>query len=150
MPTRAKITCNDDKELRMILDTIYETKTQLQLAKYSLLLAHHILEITAIPINEVIMQGFFLNEQWQNKQARVHDVRVVGFQIHELAKKARDPLIQAAYRVVGHAVSSAHRIEHAMVASDYAILVMNALYPNDQLAVEKERQFQIHLMEQIS
>ena len=67
MPTRAKITCNDDKELRMILDAIYETKTQLQLAKYSLLLAHHILEITAIPINEVIMQGFFLNEQWPSK-----------------------------------------------------------------------------------
>jgi len=57
--------------------------------------------------------------------------------------------LQATYRVIGHAVSSAHMAEHAMVASDYAILVVNYLYPNDQLAVEKQRQLQINLMEQI-
>ena len=75
----------------MILDTIYETKTQLQLAKYSLLLAKHILEVTAIPTNEVITQGFLVNKQWQNKAARVHDVRVVGFQIHELLRIHETP-----------------------------------------------------------
>ena len=36
--------------------------------------------------------------------------------------------------------------EHAMVASDYAIKVINLLYPSDRAAITRERQWQIQAM----
>ena len=43
MATRAKIKINDIIELREQLDSIYESKSQIQLAQWSLNLAKHIL-----------------------------------------------------------------------------------------------------------
>ena len=69
----------------------------------------------------------------------MHDVRQAGFQIHQLAKKAQDIVIQTSLRVVGQAIATGHMREHAMVASDYAIKVINLLFPNDVNAVKQER-----------
>jgi hypothetical protein len=46
-------------------------------------------------------------------------------------------------RVIGHAVATAHMKEHALVASDYAIKLINLAYPDDLAAVQKERQWQL-------
>jgi hypothetical protein len=39
--------------------------------------------------------------------------------------------------------------EHAMVASDYAIKVINLLYPNKKEKVTEERLWQIKLMQSV-
>ena len=46
-------------------------------------------------------------------------------------------------RVAGHAVAAAHMREHAMVASDYAVKVINMLYPDHMDMVITERLWQI-------
>ena len=145
MATRTKIKITDDAGLRAILDDAYEKSSQVKLCRYALLLADHIL--TAVDYgdmdNAVIRAGYAVNERWQRGEARMHDVRQAGFQIHQLAKSSPDPITQTALRVVGQAVAVGHMREHAMVSSDYAVKVINLLHPGDMNAVRQERLWQI-------
>lgn len=77
--------------------------------------------------NPIITDGYAVNEKWQKRNARMHDVRQAGIQIHQLVKNAQDIVIQTSLRVIGQAVATGHMREHAMVASDYAIKVINQL-----------------------
>ena len=139
--TKIKIKIVDDTELRKELDMEYDFSSQEQLCKYALLLAHHILKLINYPDmdNETIKEGFFINEQWQKGNVRVHDVRQIDFKIHQMAKSSEDDIISTALRIVGRAVATGHMKEHAMVASDYAVKVINLLCPNNMDAVKKER-----------
>ena len=93
------------------------------------------------------MDGFTTNEKWQIGEARMHDVRQAGFKVHKLARESKDTVLQAALRVAGQAIGTGHMREHAMVASDYAIKVVNLKYPNDMEAVKELREWQIRTME---
>lgn len=152
MATRAKIKIVDNIELRKTLDDEYEKSTQIKLCKYALLLATHILTIIDYDDmnNPIITEGYAINENWQKGTARMHDVRKAGFQIHQLAKTAQDIVIQTSLRVVGQAVATGHMREHAMVASDYAIKVINLLFSNDINAVKQERLWQIDTLKNIA
>lgn len=145
MTTRTKIKISDDIALRRILDDEYEKSSQVKLCKYALLLATHILTIIEYDDmeNPTIRAGYAVNESWQEGNARMHDVRQAGFQIHRLAKNSQNIVTETALRVVGQAVATGHMPEHAMVASDYAIKVMNLLFPDDVNAVKGERLWQI-------
>lgn len=145
MLTRVKIKINDIPELRVALDSIYDAKTQIQLAQWALKLAVHILSLVGYPYGNdtVIQNGFYINRQWQTEAARMFDVRQAGFKVHQLAKACNDPIIQAALRVAGQAIGTGHMREHAMVASDYAIKAINLKYPGDICAVKTEREWQI-------
>ena len=148
MPTRVKITINDDSAGRAALDTLYEGASQVALCRYALRLAAHIMETAGYndPHNPAITTGFAVNRQWQAGAARMHDVRQAGFVVHKLARQAPDELTTAVLRVVGQAIGTGHMPEHAMVASDYAIKVINLLHPGDQAAAARERQWQVRVM----
>lgn len=145
MPTKVKIKINDIPELRAVLDALYQGKTQIQLAQWSLNMAEHILELVGYDYvaDPVVQNGFTTNKKWQAGAARMYDVRQAGFKIHQLAKACDDSVMQAALRVAGQAVGTGHMREHAMVASDYAIKTINLKYPNDMNAVKAEREWQI-------
>lgn len=151
MATQRKIKLMDDDELRIMLDNRYESSSQIQLCQYALQLAKHVLDMVSFDIqNPIIQEGFSVNIAWQKGLARMHDVRQAGFRIHALAKAQADPQIKIALRVVGQAVASGHMREHAMVASDYAIKLINLKYPLDKEAVQKERRWQIQTMRKVS
>ena len=146
MPTKVKIKIKDNSELRMKIDALYEKTNQVDLAKWSLLMAKHILDIVDIDYHSVdeIVNGFKVNELWQIGEARMHDVRQAGFKIHKGARESDSEIIKTALRVVGQAVGSGHMREHAMVASDYAIKTINLISLNDFDAVTKERKWQLN------
>ena len=73
----------------------------------------------------------------------MHDVRQAGFKIHALTKETEDVLYITVLRVIGQAVGTGHMREHAMVASDYAIKVVNLLQPGNKEAIITEREWQI-------
>lgn len=149
--TMVKIKIQDNCELRRELDCLYEGSLQIDTCEYALLLAIHIMMLAKYPdmTNENIVQGFIVNEQWQSGNARAYDVRQVGFKINSMAKNSEDVLTKTVLRVVGHAVASAHMKEHAMVASDYAIKVINLLNPDDEDSVTKERNWQIECLKKV-
>ncbi len=145
MSTKAKIKIDDIPELRAELDKIYEEKTQVKLAQWALNLAAHVFAFVGYEyeIAPAIMNGFAVNRQWQNGEARMFDIRQAGLKVHRLARESGDPIIQAALRTAGQAIGTGHMREHAMVASDYAIKAINLKYPNDMNAVRAEREWQI-------
>lgn len=148
LATRVKIKIDDIPELREKIDTLYTNKTQIQLARWAIQLAKHIfisLDYDYIT-DRIISAGFSANENWQRGKTRNHDVRQAGFEIHRLAKHINDKGLQTAFRVAGQAVGTGHMKEHAMVASDYAIRVINIQFPNNQEAVRRERQWQIDIL----
>lgn len=151
MATKTKIKILDDIELRKILDEEYEKSSQVKLCKYALILATHILMTIEYKDkkNPIIKEGYAVNESWQKGNARMHDVRQAGFKIHQLAKSSQDIVTQTALRVVGQAVATGHMREHAMVSSDYAVKVINLLFPNDINAVRQERFWQIEHLKNI-
>ena len=146
MSTKVKIKIEDNSELRTKIDELYEKTNQVDLAKWSLLMAKHILDIVDIDYRSVeeIVNGFKVNELWQIGEARMYDVRQAGFKIHKLARDSDSDIKKTALRVVGQAVGSGHMREHAMVASDYTIKTINLISPNDFDAITKEREWQLN------
>ena len=143
--TRVKIRILDDPELRSRIDAEYEKSSQARMCKFAQLLSEHISELAGVPetAHDVIREAFLVNEQLQKGSRSVHDVRNAAFRIHQLARESRDAVLSAALRTAGHAVAAAHMKGHAMVASDYAVKVINLLCPNDMDAVRKERAWQL-------
>lgn len=149
--TKTKIKMADDVGFRKILDNEYEKSSQVKLCKYALLLSTHILAMVEFEdmSNPIIQAGYVVNENWQRGKARMHDVRQAGFEIHRLAKNNPDSITQTALRVLGQAVATGHMREHAIVASDYAVKVINLLFPGDVNAVRQERLWQIEQLRDI-
>jgi len=152
MATKTKIKINDNSQLREILDSEYEGSSQIRMCKYALLLSTHILKLVKYDEleNPIIKEGYLINEAWQRGEVRMHDVRQASFKIHKLARESEDKVIQTALRVVGQSIATGHMKEHAMVASDYAIKVINLLYPNKIEKVTEERLWQIKQLQSIS
>ena len=146
MPTKAKIKIIDNTELRKEIDEIYEKMDQINIAKWSLSMAKHILEIVNIDYNSIneIKEGFRINELWQIEKARIHDVRQAGFKIHKIARESDLEINKTALRVVGQAVASGHMREHAMVASDYAVKTIGLISFNNLELITLERQWQLN------
>lgn len=114
-------------------------------------LAEHVLDLIqyAGPGDNIIREGFLVNKRWQNGTARMDDVRQTSFKIHRLAKASEDIVVSSALRAAGHAVAAGHMRQHAMVASDYAVKVINLLYPDNMDAVRQERLWQINRLKEI-
>lgn len=81
MPTKVKVKIEDNGKLRIKIDELYEKTNQVNLAKWSLLMAKHVLDIVGIDYYSIeeIVNGFKVNELWQICEARKHDVRQAGF-----------------------------------------------------------------------
>lgn len=146
MPTKVKIRIKDNSEVRAKIDELYEKMNQVDLAKWSLIIAKHILDTVDIDYNliDAIVDGFIVNELWQTGKARMHDVRQAGLKIHKIARESDSEIKKTALRVVGQAVSSGHMREHAMVASDYAIKTIGLISSNDIDAITFEREWQLN------
>ncbi|MDE6656838.1 MAG: hypothetical protein K2J85_07590 [Anaeroplasmataceae bacterium] len=147
-----KIKIVDNDELRNEIDSIYSSLNQVSIAKWALELAKHIILITNLNASEYpeIQEGFDTNELWQKGKARMYDVRQISFKIHRIAREQDDELSKNIFRVIGHAVASGHMKEHAMVASDYAIKVIDLLYMNDLEKIKEERMWQFQRIKELS
>lgn len=150
--TVRKIKIVDDDEIRSKIDKIYEEQNQVVLAKWSLEIAKHILELTNLDTSKYleINEGFIVNQLWQNNEVRTYDIRQIALKIHKTAREQNDEIVKNVFRVIGHAVASGHMKEHSMVASYYAIKVINLKYPNNMEKVNEERNWQLNKLIELS
>jgi len=144
MATKTKIKIIDNKSLRAEIDELYEQTNHINLAKWAIKCAKHILLLTELEKIDIslIDYGFKINELWQTGNASVHEVRQAGFKIHEVARLSKIELEKNAFRTVGQAVSVGHMKEHAMVCSDYAIKTIQLAFPDQMNKISQERQWQ--------
>lgn len=141
------IKTEDDFALREQLVTLFDTKSHKQVAAFSVLLGKHILEVTNIEPSTEILQSFAINERWQLGQAKVQEARQIAFAMHKLARAESDPVKIKVLRMLGQIAATPHVKRHAIVATDYAIKVINLKYANNNSEIKKEREYQILLMQ---
>jgi hypothetical protein len=124
---------------------------QKDLAKWSLIVAKHILDIAGVDYRSIdeIVEGFRINVLWQNNQTTIRDVRQAGFKIHKIARECNSEIKKTTLWAAGQAVSSAHMKEHAMVASDYAIKTIGLISSNDTEAIITERLWQLNELKKL-
>jgi hypothetical protein len=145
---------DDISELRIELENIFNGKNHKEMVKYCLLLGQHILEITGIePCNE-IMESFEINKKWLNGEtgkgfAKFQIARNAAGKLLELARDEKDPIKQKTYRVMAQIANSPHVKNYALWASDYAVKLINTIYPNNFNEVKREREKQIELMNSV-
>jgi hypothetical protein len=146
---------DDVPDLRIELENIFNSKSHKEMAKYSLLLGKHILEITNTKPCKEIKEGFVLNKKWQkgepNKKgfAKFQESRNAAYKLYKLARNEKDPIKEKVYRVMAQIAAVPHVKNHALWASDYAVKLINKLYPNNFDEVKKEREVQIKLMKSV-
>ena len=140
---------DDIPDLKEKLIAIYETKSHQAVSRYSLLLAEHILSLTNTPTNETIESCFTVSRAWQRGEAKFQEARQVAFALHRLAREEADPVRVKVYRTLGQVAATPHVKRHALVASDYAIKLINLLYPKDLDEVRKERETHISFMQSV-
>ena len=152
MATKTKIKIVDDTNLRLEIDKLYEQTDQIDLAKWAINCAKHILHFSVFEKYDttVIENGFKTNELWQIGKASVHEVRQAGFKIHEIARKCKTEIAKSAIRSSGQAVGVGHMSEHAMVCSDYAIKTIQLVFPDKVNKVSDERQWQLKELKQFT
>ena len=151
MSTKPKIKIDDNSELRMEIDRLYEITEQVELAKWSIMCAKHILPLSKVENIEMsdIESGIEINEFWQVGKASVYEVRQAGFKIHAVARNCKTEIGKNAIRTVGQAVAVGHMKEHAMVCSDYAIKTVQLTFPNDKEKIIEERKWQLEALREI-
>ena len=152
MPTKPKIRIEDNSELRSEIDKLYEISGQVELAKWSIMCAKHVLPLSNVENIEMsqIESGIGINELWQVGKASIFEVRKAGFKIHAVARNCKTEIGKNAIRAVGHAIAVGHMKEHAMVCSDYAIKTVQLAFPNNKDKIEEKRKWQLYALEEIN
>jgi hypothetical protein len=145
---------DDISELRIELEKIFDNKSHKEMVEYCLLLGQHILKVTNMePCNEVT-ESFEINKKWLNGEtgkgfAKFQIARNAAGKLLELARNEKDQIKQKFYRVMAQIANSPHVKNHALWASDYAVKLINTMYPNNFDEVKKEREMQIELMKSV-
>jgi hypothetical protein len=150
MATKTKIKIIDNPGLRSEIDELYEQTSQINLANWAIHCAKHIVPLADFEKTDFssVEIGFRTNELWQTGKASVHEVRLAGFKIHELARQCKSEVAKNAIRTVGQAVGVGHMREHAMVCSDYAIKTVQLAFPGQMDKITQERQWQLNELKQ--
>lgn len=140
---------DDLPELKETLIEAFDLKDHMQVSDYSLLLARHVLEITGVQPDDAIRECFEVIRRWQEGKAKFQEARNVAFRMHTLAREEKDPIRVKVLRIMGQVAATPHVKRHALIASDYAITLINLMHPKDMDEVRKEREIQIALMKRV-
>ncbi len=142
-------TIDDIPSLKNNLIACGETKTHLQLSNYALLLAEHILKIGGLERSSVIDRCFSVIKRWKTGQASVRDALEIAGKINDLAREEKAPVKIKALRAMGQVAATPHVRWHPLIASEYAVVTINLLYPGDFEKVREERELQIAFMDRV-
>jgi len=142
---------DDIPELKEKLIEAFDAKAKdhKAISRYSLLLAAHVLNLTGVQRDDAIAECFAVNEKWQEGKAKFQDARDVADMILRLAREEKNPVRVKVLRVMAQVAATPHVKRHALIASDYAIKLINLLHPKNFDEVRKEREIQIALMESV-
>ena len=102
-----------------------------------------------MPANETVESCFSVCRAWQEGGAKFQEARQVAFALHRLAREETDPVYVLVYRTLGQIAATPHVKRHALVASDYAVKLVNRMFPGDLEKVREMRETQIFLLEQV-
>ncbi len=139
---------DDLPELRQRLIDAFDEKSgdHARISNYSILLGEHVLALTGIARDAAIDACLEINRRWQRGEVRFQAARDTAGVVLDLARDEKDPVKAKALRVLAQVANTPHVKRHALIASDYAVKLVNVMHPGDFDAVRKEREAQIQMM----
>ncbi len=101
----------------------------------------------AEPCPEVI-QAFEAVQEWIDGKVNYHKARNISFRhlYHKSAREGSELKEKRYYRVIGQIACIPHVKAHGLWATDFAISLINHIYPQDLDAVYQEREKQIEFI----
>ena len=82
----------------------------------------------------------------ENREAKFQEALQVAGKMNTLAREEKNPVRAKVLRAMGQVAATPHVKWHALVVSEYAIVIINLLYPQNFDKFKEEREFQIELM----
>lgn len=140
---------HDIPELKQELIVVFEGKSKMDISRYGSRLVEHIISLTNVQVCDEVKQCIEVSRRWQEGKATYKETRQAAALIPDLARDEKDQVKAKVLRIVGQVTLIPHVKRHALIASDYAITLMNLMYPNNLEEVRKERKIQIELMKSI-
>ena len=137
---------DDIPELKDVLIAVFESKSKKDISRYGLLLVQHVLSLTNVQPCDAINECLDISRKWQEGKATYQETRQSAAMIPDLARADKDPVRGKVLRIVGQVTLIPHVKRHALIASEYAITLINLMYPKNLEEVRKERKIQIDLM----
>ena len=137
---------DDIPELKDELIAVFESKSKKDISRYGLLLVQHVLNLTNVQPCDAINESIDISRKWQEGKATYQETRQAAAMIPDLARVEKDPVKAKVLKVVGQVTLIPHVKRHALIASEYAITLINLMYPKNLEEVRKERKIQIDLM----
>lgn len=107
------------------------------------------LSLTKVQPCDVINECIDVSRKWQGGKATYQETRQVAAMIPDLAREEKDPVKAKILRIVGQVTLIPHVKRHGLIASEYAITLINLMYPKNLEEVRKEREIQIELMKSV-
>lgn len=131
------------------LITLFESKSKIEISQYGLRLVQHILNLTSMEPFHEITKCIEVSKRWQEGKATYHETRAAAALIPDLARAEEDKVKAKVLRIVGQVTLIPHVKRHGLIASEYAITLINLMYPKNLEEVIKERKIQIELMKSV-
>lgn len=150
-PFKRKIKIVDNDNLRTELITLINSQTDELLLDFALKITYITFDKISLDYKEniYIQQAVNSFSKWRKNDMKLSDLRKVIFNIHKLAKNELDYQKQVSLRVLGHALATAHTINHLIVATDYQIKLINILSNNSYEESTQTRLLQIKILEDL-
>jgi hypothetical protein len=96
-----------------------------------------------------ITASFEAMQKWMDGNVNYHEARNLSFEIGRLAKVEKDQIKARFFRTMAQVAASPHVKYHGLWATDFAVTLINRMYPNNMDEVRKEREKQIELINKI-
>lgn len=140
---------DDIPELKNEFISVYETKSHQDVVGFCLLLGQHLIDLTGFAAFEEIKASFEAMKEWIDGKVNYHKARNLSFEISRNARSENDIIKVRFLRTMAQIAASPHVKYHGLWATDFAVTLINRMYPNDMDAVRKEREFHIALLQRV-
>jgi hypothetical protein len=137
---------DDITELKKEFIVIYDTKSHKEIVRFCLALGQHILEVTGFKATDEINASFEAMQRWIDGKTNYHEARNLSFEIGRLASAEKDKVKARFFRTMAQIAASPHVKYHGLWATDFAVTLINRIYPGNIDEVRKEREKQIELL----
>jgi len=139
----------DFPELKREFIVIYDTKSHKEMVQFCLVLGQHILDVTGFQPCDEITASFEAMQKWMNGKVSYREARNLSFEIGRLATIEKDRIKARFFRTMAQVAASPHVKYHGLWATDFAVTLINRIYPGNREEVRKEREKQIELLKEV-
>lgn len=136
----------DIPELRNEFIAVFDGKSKEDAVRFGLLYGKRLLGVTGIEPCEEIVKAFDAMQRWLDGKTNYHEARNISFRdLYRHAREENDQINERFYRTMAQIACIPHVKAHALWATDFAVTLINRMYPSDLGEVSKEREAQIAL-----